>query len=64
MKNPIPSIQVRLKAIAEQENTAYQLVLIRPRLFKKPWFEAPPRTHSTWRLCLQPDFPDVIGYFF
>lgn len=29
MKNPIPSIQVRLKAIAEQENTAYQLVLIR-----------------------------------
>ncbi|MDX2247311.1 MAG: nucleotidyl transferase AbiEii/AbiGii toxin family protein [Bacteroidia bacterium] len=29
MKNSIPSIQARLKAIAEQENTAYQLVLIR-----------------------------------
>lgn len=29
MKNSIPSIQARLKAIAEQEKTAYQLVLIR-----------------------------------
>ena len=34
----------------------------KPRLFKKPWFEAPPRTHSKWRLCLQPDFPEVTGY--
>ncbi|MEZ4983604.1 MAG: nucleotidyl transferase AbiEii/AbiGii toxin family protein [Saprospiraceae bacterium] len=29
MKNSIPSIQARLKAIAEQERTAYQIVLIR-----------------------------------
>ncbi len=29
MKNPISSIQARLKAIAKQEQTAYQLVLIR-----------------------------------
>jgi predicted nucleotidyltransferase component of viral defense system len=29
MKNAIPSIQARLKAIAEQEKTAYQIVLIR-----------------------------------
>ena len=29
MKTPVPSIQARLKAIAKQEQTAYQLVLIR-----------------------------------
>ncbi len=31
---------------------------------KFPWFEASPRIHSKWRLCLHPGFPDVIGYPF